>query len=713
MNIDKIKQLLQERKYKDVISIIDINKAQIDLENVELLIYYTEASLALGEYESRFIDKAIALLRPTNDIGSFALAKYLKARLEIISGELLSAQENLNESYVYYKRLDDLRGMARASNLLSYIAFQQGNYITFDEHSQRSIYYYKKLKLNDKIGMVLLNQCLAQFRRGNFKKTNLILNEVRLNFIQYLTDDNLYNLYHISILKNCLIDNLISCKEQLELTNQLSKDLKREVFRQHEITALYYYYKKDFNKSEEIALKGLDLAEKIASQSTLISQIKRLLGDVYIKLNDYTKAEKYASEALLVAEKINERVEIAACYRIFGQVEMHKKNKTKAKDWFEQACQLFAKIQSNYELAVTRYLSAESGLYTKAEQSALLYPALDYFKSEEITAYIEKIEKVLNNLTTDIAPIVRKQTDRFACPKIITKNKQMHRLLDYAKQTSVMNDTILITGDTGTGKELFAQYIHYHSNRKGQLVTVNAATIPETMFESELFGYEKGAFTGANKSKPGKFELANGGTLFLDEIGELPLNMQAKLLRVLEEKKVERLGGIAKKDINVKIIAATNKNLKEFSEKNIFRSDLYFRLQVFEIALPPLCDRLEDIEPLVSYFLEEYGFDVEQNREKVTKLADIFETSRWNGNIRELENELKRLYLLSEKSIDQMLKIYAPIQNATHREKLADALEKTNWNRREAARLLNVSESSVRRWIEKYNLHEPINIDNI
>ncbi|HEA84186.1 MAG TPA: sigma-54-dependent Fis family transcriptional regulator, partial [Thermodesulfobacterium geofontis] len=185
-----------------------------------------------------------------------------------------------------------------------------------------------------------------------------------------------------------------------------------------------------------------------------------------------------------------------------------------------------------------------------------------------------------------------------------TRNSQMKKIYELAKKVAPSSSTVLILGESGTGKEVLAKYIHFCSKRKGPFVTINCAAIPEELLEAELFGYEKGAFTGAIKSKPGKFEIANKGTLFLDEIGDLSLKLQAKLLRVIQEKQVERLGSDHSIKVDVRILAATNKDLEKEVQEGRFREDLFFRLNVIPIKLPPLRERKEDIPLLTQFFLK-------------------------------------------------------------------------------------------------------------
>ncbi|KJS23231.1 MAG: hypothetical protein VR72_02225 [Clostridiaceae bacterium BRH_c20a] len=229
--------------------------------------------------------------------------------------------------------------------------------------------------------------------------------------------------------------------------------------------------------------------------------------------------------------------------------------------------------------------------------------------------------------------------------EIITSNTIMKHLKNKLRVLSKSSSTVLIQGESGTGKELIARALHFEGTRKeGPFITINCSAIPEALLESELFGYEEGAFTGAKKKgKPGKFELANGGTIFLDEIGDMHLYLQAKLLRVLQEREVERVGGIKPVSIDVRIIAATNRNLEEMVKNKEFREDLFFRLNVIPLFIPPLRERIEDIEPLVEHFLNKYKFVL--NKEQIigftSQAVNFLKEYNWTGNIRELENAVE------------------------------------------------------------------------
>lgn len=251
--------------------------------------------------------------------------------------------------------------------------------------------------------------------------------------------------------------------------------------------------------------------------------------------------------------------------------------------------------------------------------------------------------KDFKEVRTDIYQLTHEQI-KYDFKDIIGDSDTIVKIIEYAKQIASTDSSILIQGESGTGKELFARAIHNHGRRKEDpFITINCAAIPESLLESELFGYDEGAFSGARKGgKPGKFELASDGTIFLDEIGEIPLHMQAKLLRVLQKSAIERVGGIRSFSLNVRVIAATNKDLQQMVKKATFREDLYFRLNVMPLFVPPLRDRKHDITILSEFFLHKYN---EKTKNEFIGFADetvrIMKGYEWPGNVRELENAIQ------------------------------------------------------------------------
>jgi len=309
--------------------------------------------------------------------------------------------------------------------------------------------------------------------------------------------------------------------------------------------------------------------------------------------------------------------------------------------------------------------------------------------------------------------------------EIIGKTPVIQQVLRMAQKIARTDSTVLITGETGVGKELIARAIHSASQRKSHpFVKVNCAAIPDTLLESELFGHEKGAFTGAVTNKPGRFEIAHQGTLFLDEIGEIPLHLQTKLLGVLQDKSFERLGGVKTMKVDVRIITATNQDLSSAVQSGTFRSDLFYRLNVVPIHVPPLRERKDDLIPLVNYLLDKFASKYGKKIGAISpEVMATFTNYDWPGNIRELENVMERMVVMSETdslSLDQvppeirgvvstteastLKEKIETLSQVTEKQMIIDALNKTHQNRTQAAKLLGISRRTLQNKIKEYGL---------
>lgn len=315
--------------------------------------------------------------------------------------------------------------------------------------------------------------------------------------------------------------------------------------------------------------------------------------------------------------------------------------------------------------------------------------------------------------------------DKFGLPSIIGNSLPMRHVIDTVKQVAPTRATVLIEGESGTGKELIAQAIHQLSGRTGKFVAVHCAALPETLLESELFGHEKGAFTGAVEMRKGRFELAEGGTLFLDEIGEIPLSIQVKLLRVLESRTFERVGGTDTIHANVRVVAATNRDLEKMVAQGTFREDLFYRLNVVAVLLPPLRERSEDIPVLVQHFIQQFAGENGKNGMTIDERAMAALMSyQWHGNIRELRNCIESMVVLCRTQELTVDNVPANIREHSspgitrtllesgegctleRNEKLLieRALNECNGNRSHAAEKLGISRRTLQRKLKLYNI---------
>lgn len=377
-------------------------------------------------------------------------------------------------------------------------------------------------------------------------------------------------------------------------------------------------------------------------------------------------------------------------------------------------------------IIITGYGSIDSAI------RAMKYGAYDYITKPF------KNEKIRNIIARALDHLYLKDENRYLREAIKVKynfdsfigsSPQVENLRKMAAKVAATNSTtVLIYGESGTGKEVVTKLIHFNSQRRGRpFIAFNCAALPDDLLENELFGSEKGAFTGSIEGKAGKFELADTGTIFMDEIGDLSLRAQSKILRVLEERKFERIGGSKSIHVDVRIIAATNKDLKKMVEDGTFREDLYFRFNIFPLVIPPLRKRKEDIELIASYFLEQFSRETGKQIKGFTKQAMKFMISNpWQGNVRELKNSIERAVILCDNSMitedDLMYEKYGAKQKhtdmaisippggisleAVEKALIVKAMERGEGNKTRAAQLLKITRNALYSRLNKYNINQ-------
>jgi two-component system, NtrC family, response regulator PilR len=377
-------------------------------------------------------------------------------------------------------------------------------------------------------------------------------------------------------------------------------------------------------------------------------------------------------------------------------------------------------------IMITAFASHETAI------EAMKLGAYDYitkpFKIDEIKLVIKKaLEK--RRLERENSRLRKELETKYGFGNIIGRSSAILKVFDLIKRVAELKVNILITGESGTGKELVARAIHYTGIRQqGPFVPVNCGAIPETLMESELFGYRRGAFTGATRDKKGLFEEADGGTIFLDEIADLPIHLQVKLLRVLEDKTARPLGGTEPVPIDVRVVAATNKNLEEEVAKGRFREDLFYRLNVIKIVLPPLRERKEDISPLALHFIDKYSCEMQKEIRGISpKALEVLESYNYPGNVRELENMIARGVALEASNVIRRETLPQPVNevnsldigsgfsstasldillNDIEKKMIEKSLRSTDGNKTEAAKLLGITLRSLRYRLAKHGLSD-------
>lgn len=389
--------------------------------------------------------------------------------------------------------------------------------------------------------------------------------------------------------------------------------------------------------------------------------------------------------------------------------------------------EVLEKIKEFDEDIIVIMVTAHGGLETAV--NAMRLGAYDYiskpFNLDELSIVIKKALET-SDLKREVARL-RGETKKTA-PNIIGDSRHMKYLMEVLDKVAKSEaSTVLVQGESGTGKELVAKWIHYSSNRADKpFVAINCAAVPATLLESELFGHEKGAFTDAKATKKGLFELADGGTVFLDEIGDMEMGMQAKLLRFLEDRSFRRIGGGRVFTVDVRIISATNKDLQKSIEEKSFRNDLYYRLQVIPIFLPPLRERREDIIPLANHFIELYNKDFNKRVQGIAAMAErLMLDYGWPGNVRELKNVIERAIILGND--ETLLLEHLPLEivakasaqrgagvstfrlppegidiEEVEKELIRQALDSTEWNQSKAAKKLSLGIDAFRYRMKKF-----------
>jgi transcriptional regulator with GAF, ATPase, and Fis domain len=459
------------------------------------------------------------------------------------------------------------------------------------------------------------------------------------------------------------------------------------------------------NREMETEIKEIKVAEELSISQTVIKQVCQTKKPLLIsstKANPYLKNQKsillYGIQSILVTPIL------AHDQTLLGVLYLDTRTKTHC--FSEKDLELMTGFANQVAIAL------ENELLKEREKEAVA-------KSAELAAkarYAEQIKKLEEENKLLQARLPRSQFEG-----IIGQHESIQRVFSAIEQAAATDVTVLITGETGTGKELVARAIHQRSKRsRGPFVVINCTTIPEQLLESELFGYEKGAFTQAYILKEGKFELAEGGTVFLDEIAELPFSVQSKLLRVIELHEIERIGGKGPIKVDIRLVAATNKNLEQLVQQGKFREDLYYRLNVVQISLPPLRERGEDIYLLANYFLTKFNSELQREIKGFSPEAwQALSSYEWPGNVRELWNRIKsamvmtkNLYLSPEDlgfvKPSQKLPSLKEAKENLEAELVKKALFRYQGNVSRAARELKISRGRLRALITKYHIkYEP------
>ncbi|MEW6412073.1 MAG: sigma 54-interacting transcriptional regulator [Candidatus Zixiibacteriota bacterium] len=478
-----------------------------------------------------------------------------------------------------------------------------------------------------------------------------------------------------------------------------------------------------YEESREILRQARALARKVAPNGTLEGRVLRHLAELALRVDEHTRAERYSALAWVVMEKADNNLELGVLCRIKAVLAETKKRKAEARKLYARAIELLSDANVRFEKAEALVVAGKSHLFSPRQRMTYLFRAEEIYARMNLAQKQRDTERLIDEIDSQLphrpqnspdTPCVDIQDYDYItkCPEILRFKSQLPLIIN-------SDLPILLTGETGVGKDHLARYFQKISRPEGPFVAINCASLPETLLESELFGYHRGAFTGAEQNKQGLFVAANGGVLFLDEIGDMPLTLQTKLLGVLENRRVIPLGSTTSVDLDIKIVAATNKKLEQMVEKGLFRRDLYYRLSGIAFEIPALRHRKEDIPVLLKLFMKNCGLLME-HQSPPAELARQFIEHDWPGNTRELFNKVKRLGVMAQMVAEgDMVELTRSIFETTvpatnnslfdrveefERKIILEALLAAQGNKSEAARLLGIHEATVRTKLKRYGI---------
>jgi DNA-binding NtrC family response regulator/uncharacterized protein HemY len=729
--------LLQKRDFAGAVKCYEANRSQIDTlsggaEAGEVLHLAAQAYASLTNYVTalKTVRTAQALIAESGD--SVMLAEVFVTLGGILrdTGDNVEAQRAYRDAESIFRRNDCLEGQSRALNQLAGLYFRRTDYRNALTVLMDAVEIAKRLDDRRKLAFMMGNVGRLQTFVGDFAAAEKHL-KINIELSAELGDDLEELRAHLSLgYVQMQRAEYAAAEDEFHRAGALLVAVnspRDEVIYQTYLGELKYRMA-EYGEAKTILRKALEQAETIGSGTTLAARTMRQLAELYVRTGEARSAQRLAARAITIVEKSGGKVELGALKKILAQVSVlgvrriGRRQGTEARKMFRRAIDLLDETGVRWEKAEALVAAGTTPAFDERQRLTYLFRAEEYYARGRLTRKRDEVSRLIGELGQITRREVKRSSPTAAdpehdyltnCPTIQVIKSQLPRL-------TRPDLPLLITGETGVGKDHLARYYHSLVRPDGPYVAINCASVPETLLESELFGYQKGAFTGADSDKRGLFEAANGGVLLLDEIGDMPLMLQAKLLGALESRAVTPLGGTRQVGIDILLVAATNQNLEAMVETGTFRRDLYYRLSGITFCLPPLRERKEDIPLLLEHFMIRRGL-LESGRKPTPELVQQFLAHGWPGNIRELDNVVNRLEVMSQSVAEgdlqevarSILAPEAPVDDERglfdrleqfERQLITEALLAAGGNKSEAARMLGIHEATVRTKLKRYGI---------
>ena len=732
-----MRAMLARRDFVGAVQCYEAQQSQVDtevgwVEVGDILHLAAQAYASLTNYAAalKAVRTAQAIITKAGD--SLMLAEVFVTLGGVLRdrGELAEAQKAYRDAESIFRRNDCPEGQSRALNHLAGLHFRRADYRNALAVLMDAVQIAKRLDDRRKLAFMMGNIGRLHTFMGDFTEAEKNLS-INIRMSTELGDD-LETLRAQLSLGYVYLQKAEYDRAEAEFS-KAGTLLAAVNSPRDEVIYLTYlgelrYRTGDFDQSSSILRNALEKAEVIGSGTTLTGRVMRHIAELAIRVGDYRQACKMAARAMVIMDRADEKVELGALKKIMAQVtvggssSVGERQAAEARQLFHGAINILDESGVRWEKAEALVAAGSSPAFNERQRLTYLFRAEEFYSRSRIKAKQDEVSRLVNELgrftavraTNTVAPTLSSDLDYLTQCAAIDRIKHQLPLLNR------VDLPVLITGETGVGKDHLARYYHSLVRPNGPYVAINCASVPETLLESELFGYRKGAFTGADHNKPGLFEAANGGVFLLDEIGDMPLSLQAKLLGVLESRRITPLGGTRPVEIDIILVAATHRDLETMVEQGTFRRDLYYRLSGITLNLPPLRQRKEDIPLLLEHFMVKRGL-LRPGQKPAPELVQQFLAHEWPGNVRELDNVVNRLSLMSQSVADgQLHEVARSILTPEHphdsaaglferveqfeRQLILEALLAAGGNKSEAARILGVHEATVRTKLKRYGI---------
>ncbi len=670
------------------------------------------------------IRSAVGILaRAVENLSDLAAAYLILGDILRELGEYKESVRAFRDAESIYRRNDDYSGATDALNRIAGIQFRESEFDNSIKSLLEAIEFARKIDDREKLAFLFGNIGRIYTLLG---KLNSAEEYIRMNIELSRECENDADLARARLSLGYVYIQQARYHRAEEALDKALNLIRREELDRDEIIHLTYAGELAVRTGQLEAAFSLlhDAAErgrKNTPGSLLAARPLRWLAELMVARENYRKALIFVNQAVPLMKKLDNRVELGALIKLKAICLEHMSKADDARAAYREACGIFEKCRVRVELADCMAAMSRSKLFEPARRTMYHCRADELYRICRVDRKPEKTEleqtAVIGNASEKENGLHERETGQKI--EMITQNPQMEKILRQLNLLRTTDIPILFTGETGTGKDYLARYFHSIARPGRPYIAVNCAAIPDTLIEAELFGHNKGAFTGADKNRRGLFEAANGGVLLLDEIGELPMPLQAKLLQVLETRKLRPLGTAREIDLDIIVVAATNRNLEDMVRAGTFRQDLYYRLAGIIMELPPLRKRKEDIPILLDRFMRRYGL-LNNGSGPDPELIRLFVSYEWPGNIRQLDNKIRQLEAMTRLAADEKLVVVAehlfenkaedPGQSLyeqverLEKKLLTEALVSAGGNKSEAARMLSIHESTFRAKMKRYCL---------